>query len=92
MQTVPKAGHKGCLTSQTRSIRGCLHSTKMATDRTKRARAAAARQKAARSQKVAKKRNILDRLGASTTTNVVTVRLTFAPPLAVLKIIGFCAN
>ena len=46
----------------------------MATDRQKRAKAAAARQKAARSQKVAKKRNILDRLGASTTTKVVTVR------------------
>ena len=49
-------------------------SVQMATDRQKRAKAAAARQKAARSQKVAKKRNILDRLGASTTTKVVTVR------------------
>ena len=46
----------------------------MATDRQKRRGAAAARQKAARSQKIAKKRNILDRLGASTTTKVVTVR------------------
>ena len=46
----------------------------MATDRQKRAKAAAARQKAARSQKMAKKRNILDRLGASNTTKVVTVR------------------
>ena len=49
-------------------------SVQMATDRQKRAKAAAARQKAARSQKVAKKRNILDRLGASTSTKVVTVR------------------
>ena len=49
-------------------------SVRMATDRQKRAKAAAARQKAARSQKMAKKRNILDRLGASTTTKVVTVR------------------
>ena len=49
-------------------------SVQMATDRTKRAKAAAARQKAARSQKMAKKRNILDRLGASTSTKVVTVR------------------
>ena len=49
-------------------------SVRMATDRQKRAKAAAARQKAARSQKVAKKRNILDRLGASTSTKVVTVR------------------
>ena len=49
-------------------------SVQMATDRQKRAKAAAARQKAARSQKMAKKRNILDRLGASTSTKVVTVR------------------
>jgi RNA recognition motif-containing protein len=46
----------------------------MATDRQKRRGAAAARQKAARSQKIAKKRNILDRLGAEATTKVVTVR------------------
>ncbi len=46
----------------------------MATDRQKRAKAAAARQKAARSQKMAKKRNILDRLGAEAKTKVVTVR------------------
>ena len=70
-------GHKRCLTSQTRSIRGASTGTpsvQMATDRQKRAKAAAARQKAARSQKMAKKRNILDRLGASTTTKVVAVR------------------
>ena len=46
----------------------------MATDRQKRRGAAAARQKAARSQKIAKKRNILDRLGAEAKTKVVTVR------------------
>lgn len=46
----------------------------MATDRQRRAKAAAARQKAARSSKVAKKRNILDRLGAGSTAKVVTVR------------------
>ncbi len=46
----------------------------MATDRQKRAKAAAARQKAARSEKVAKNRNILDRLGAEAKTKVVTVR------------------
>ena len=48
--------------------------SKMATDRRKRRGAAAARQKAARSQKIAKKRNILDRLGAEAKTKVVTVR------------------
>ena len=48
--------------------------SKMATDRQKRRGAAAARQKAARSQKIAKKRNILDRLGAEAKTKVVTVR------------------
>ena len=75
--TASKLGSKSCLTSQTRSIRGASTGTpsvQMATDRQKRAKAAAARQKAARSQKMAKKRNILDRLGASTTTKVVTVR------------------
>ena len=75
--TASKLGTKRLPSSQTRSIRGASTGTpsvQMATDRQKRAKAAAARQKAARSKKIAKKRNILDRLGASTSTKVVTVR------------------
>ena len=60
--------------------------SKMATDRQKRRGAAAARQKAARSSKIAKKRNILDRLGAEAKTKVVMTVRGVGPTVSAVEV------